>query len=55
MSAVWAGKSPRGPSGGQRCWIQSLVLCRAELMKNDEEGDTVTSPSPHQDTAAQKA
>ena len=23
------------------------MLCRAELMKNDEEGDTVTSPSPH--------
>ena len=43
VAAVWAGRSPRGHSGGQRCWIQSLVLCRAELMKNDEERDTVTS------------
>ena len=43
VAAVWAGRSLRGHSGGQRCWIQSLVLCRAELMKNDEEGDTVTS------------
>ena len=46
-----------GTAGDRDAGYRAWCCAGHQLMKNDGEGDTgtVTSPSPHQDTAAQKA